>query len=232
MKKLKLLVVLSLVALLATPAFAADTIKIGYNIPMTGDIPKVGEMSKQAAEMLKGRLRDDQPRVTVAATNVCRARLEYFSGEQLSVDHVVASCSIPVVFPWCEIDGELYWDGGVMQNTPIFPAIEAGATEILVVLLAPLAGEPIQPPTTTRAAFAWALDIITIGSAKSLMQDLAYLLGMDLHSHWEGSSIWSRQSCPISRSINRCQRGASHVATCTPLVMLVHGTSSGESNSG
>ena len=53
MKKLKLLVVLSLVALLATPAFAADTIKIGYNIPMTGDIPKVGEMSKQSAEMLK-----------------------------------------------------------------------------------------------------------------------------------------------------------------------------------
>jgi branched-chain amino acid transport system substrate-binding protein len=53
MKKLKVLVVLSLVALLATPAFAANTIKIGYNIPMTGDIPKVGEMSKQAAEMLK-----------------------------------------------------------------------------------------------------------------------------------------------------------------------------------
>ncbi len=53
MKKLKVLVALSLVALLATPALAADTIKIGYNIPMTGDIPKVGEMSKQSAEMLK-----------------------------------------------------------------------------------------------------------------------------------------------------------------------------------
>jgi len=53
MKKLRMLVVLSLVALLATPALAANTIKIGFNIPMTGDIPKVGEMSKQAAEMLK-----------------------------------------------------------------------------------------------------------------------------------------------------------------------------------
>jgi branched-chain amino acid transport system substrate-binding protein len=53
MKKLKLLVLLSLVALFATPALAADTIKIGFNIPMTGDIPKVGEMSKQSAEMLK-----------------------------------------------------------------------------------------------------------------------------------------------------------------------------------
>ncbi|MDT8442875.1 MAG: ABC transporter substrate-binding protein [Desulfuromonadales bacterium] len=53
MKKLKFLVLLSLVALFATPALAADTIKIGFNIPMTGDIPKVGEMSKQSAEMLK-----------------------------------------------------------------------------------------------------------------------------------------------------------------------------------
>jgi branched-chain amino acid transport system substrate-binding protein len=53
MKKLQLFIVLALVALFATPALAADTIKIGYNIPMTGDIPKVGEMSKQAAEMLK-----------------------------------------------------------------------------------------------------------------------------------------------------------------------------------
>jgi len=34
-------------------AFAADTIKIGFNIPLTGDIPKVGEASKFAAEMLK-----------------------------------------------------------------------------------------------------------------------------------------------------------------------------------
>jgi NTE family protein len=128
------------------------------------------------------RLRDDQPRVAVAATNVCRARLEYFSGEQLSVDHIVASCSIPVFFPWCEIDGELYWDGGVMANTPIFPALEAGATEILVVLLAPLVGEPVAPPKTTGAAFSWAFDMITIGSAGSLLQELAYHLGVDLRT--------------------------------------------------
>ncbi|WP_025321150.1 ABC transporter substrate-binding protein [Deferrisoma camini] len=38
---------------LAVPAWAADTIKIGFNIPMTGDIPKVGESSKYAAEMLR-----------------------------------------------------------------------------------------------------------------------------------------------------------------------------------
>ena len=39
--------------LMAVPAWAADTIKIGFNIELTGDIPKVGESSKFAAEMLK-----------------------------------------------------------------------------------------------------------------------------------------------------------------------------------
>jgi branched-chain amino acid transport system substrate-binding protein len=42
-----------LTLLLAMPALAADTIKIGFNIPLTGDIPKVGESSKFSAEMLK-----------------------------------------------------------------------------------------------------------------------------------------------------------------------------------
>nr|WP_321466159.1 ABC transporter substrate-binding protein [uncultured Desulfobulbus sp.] len=44
---------LSCLLLVASSAWAADTIKIGFNIPLTGDIPKVGEMSKDAGEMLK-----------------------------------------------------------------------------------------------------------------------------------------------------------------------------------
>ena len=41
------------ILLTAGSVFGADTIKIGFNIPLTGDIPKVGESSKFAAEMLK-----------------------------------------------------------------------------------------------------------------------------------------------------------------------------------
>ena len=45
------LLLVGLALLIAVPAFAADTIKIGFNIPLTGDIPEVGEGSKKAAEM-------------------------------------------------------------------------------------------------------------------------------------------------------------------------------------
>ncbi|MDX2481785.1 MAG: ABC transporter substrate-binding protein, partial [Desulfuromusa sp.] len=45
------LLITSIAMMLAVPAMAAQTIKIGFNIPMTGDIPEVGEGSKNAAEM-------------------------------------------------------------------------------------------------------------------------------------------------------------------------------------
>lgn len=52
-KTLALAVLAGSAVLVAGAAFAADSIKIGYNIPLTGDIPKVGESAKFAAEMLK-----------------------------------------------------------------------------------------------------------------------------------------------------------------------------------
>ena len=53
MRKLAVVAALVLVVAFAPtpPAWSADTIKIGFNIPMTGDIPKVGESSKYAAEI-------------------------------------------------------------------------------------------------------------------------------------------------------------------------------------
>lgn len=52
------LLLISTFMLLAVPAWSANTIKIGFNIPLTGDIPKVGESSKFAAEMLKADVND------------------------------------------------------------------------------------------------------------------------------------------------------------------------------
>ena len=45
--------VLVMLTLIVSPFAWGKTVKIGFNIPLTGDIPKVGEESKFAAEMLK-----------------------------------------------------------------------------------------------------------------------------------------------------------------------------------
>lgn len=52
MKKFKLLAIaLVIVGLALSPCWGADTIKIGFNAPMTGDNPDVGASTKNAAEM-------------------------------------------------------------------------------------------------------------------------------------------------------------------------------------
>ncbi|KAA1194029.1 patatin-like phospholipase family protein [Pseudohalioglobus sediminis] len=143
-----------------------------------------GPLRDVLAEVLdEETLRQAHPRLTVAATNVRRAMVEYFSAEQLSIEHLLASCAIPVVFPWCEINGELYWDGGVLANTPVFPAIEAGATEILVVMLSPAGGQVTDAPRTTREAVTRMFDLVTLGSSQSLSQALALQYGRDLKAH-------------------------------------------------
>ncbi len=53
---LPILMVLTLGVCLPGPIRAADVIKIGFDIELTGDIPKVGEASKYAAEMLKDQI--------------------------------------------------------------------------------------------------------------------------------------------------------------------------------
>ena len=52
-KGLSCITICLMAALLLTPCVWGKSIKIGFNIPLTGDIPKVGEESKFAAEMLK-----------------------------------------------------------------------------------------------------------------------------------------------------------------------------------
>ncbi len=57
-KSLWFVVLCMMAALVVSPAMAAkqEPIKIGFDIPLTGDIPKVGEGSKFAAEMLKEKI--------------------------------------------------------------------------------------------------------------------------------------------------------------------------------
>ncbi len=48
---------------------------------------------------------------------------------------IIASCSIPVIFPPMTIEGKHYYDGGVYDNVPIKPLVEAGCDTIIVIHL-------------------------------------------------------------------------------------------------
>jgi NTE family protein len=60
-------------------------------------------------------------RLTVGAANVQTSEMRYFDSRDtpLDVRHVLASGALPPAFPAVRIDGELYWDGGIVSNTPV-----------------------------------------------------------------------------------------------------------------
>jgi len=55
--------------------------------------------------------------------------------DAITVDMILASASIPLLFPPVEIDGRWLWDGGLLVNTPLAPVVALGADEIVTVLV-------------------------------------------------------------------------------------------------
>jgi NTE family protein len=68
-----------------------------------------------------GLINAGQCRLTVGAADVKDASMRYFDSrdEALDVRHVMASGALPPAFPPIRIDGRLYWDGGILSNTPV-----------------------------------------------------------------------------------------------------------------
>ena len=67
------------------------------------------------------RLNSGEMRVSVGAVNVRTGNLTYFdtAERRLGPKHFMASGALPPGFPAVEIEGEHYWDGGVVSNTPL-----------------------------------------------------------------------------------------------------------------
>ena len=67
------------------------------------------------------RLNNDGMRLSVGAVNVRTGNFVYFDTLTHHIDarHIMASGALPPGFPAVEIDGECYWDGGIVSNTPL-----------------------------------------------------------------------------------------------------------------
>jgi NTE family protein len=67
------------------------------------------------------RINDGGMRVSVGAVNVRTGNLVYFDNTKMRLlpEHFMASGALPPGFPAVEIDGEFYWDGGLVSNTPL-----------------------------------------------------------------------------------------------------------------
>lgn len=65
-------------------------------------------------------IRASKARLTVGAAKVRTSEMRYFDSleTEITAKHIMASGALPPAFPAVRIDGELYWDGGILSNTP------------------------------------------------------------------------------------------------------------------
>jgi NTE family protein len=74
-------------------------------------------------------------RLSVGAVSVITGNLVYFDSRERTIgpEHIMASGALPPAFPPVTIDGEPYWDGGVVSNTPLqYVLDEAGQGDLTV----------------------------------------------------------------------------------------------------
>jgi NTE family protein len=93
-------------------------------------------------------------------------------GSDITIKRIVASCSIPILYPWTQDDdGEIYWDGAVVANTPLGAAFDVvrdrpmtEAMEVVIVMMTPwweLGEKPMRQqdlPHDFTEMVTWALD--------------------------------------------------------------------------
>ena len=91
---------------------------------------------------------------------------------RITIDHLMASSAIPVIFPSVQLDDENFGDGSMRQTSPISPALHLGAQKILIIGLrqenkkAPVPIAPLERPTLGQIS-GYILDTLFLNSLNS-----------------------------------------------------------------
>jgi NTE family protein len=131
------------------------------------------------------------PTLLLTATDLERGSLRVFCNrpragqpaDTITIDHLMASASIPAIYPWTEIDSCKYWDGAVLANTPLNAVIQlAGSNDLdsVVVMMTPWYDEAQQaaeqctrPPADLVQALSLTLDWSLLASYRTAIKMLS-----------------------------------------------------------
>jgi NTE family protein len=141
----------------------------------------------------------------VAATHARSGALRVFREHELSADALLASACLPQLRDGVTIDGEVYWDGGFAANPPIVPlALDAGAADLLLVLLMPL-----QHADVPQSAAGIEARVLELGFSTPLLAELRTLARLrdEFAPRW-----WSR----FDRRVRRLAQLRLHAVDAQP----------------
>jgi NTE family protein len=95
-----------------------------YALPVWTNIYDTAPLRETLSQLVDLKALADpeaKPGLLVSATDVEAGEIEYFFSQDhgLSLDHIIASGSLPPSFPMTLIGEKYYWDGGLFDNTPL-----------------------------------------------------------------------------------------------------------------
>lgn len=123
--------------------------------PLFTDFRGLLEKHINFAELAAWGALPEQPALVLGAVDTLSGRLAKFCStrEAIRVEHLLASCAVPNIFPAVELDGAAYWDGLFSDNPPISELVQSryvGAAripqELWVIKINPTSTDTI--PTT------------------------------------------------------------------------------------
>ncbi len=86
----------------------------------------------------------------------------------MTVDHVLASAAIPGLFRPQRIDGELYWDGGLVSNTPLQAALPFCPDRAFVVATGAIERQGVEPNSLEQVVSLMADHVMRFGIVSDL----------------------------------------------------------------
>ena len=94
-------------------------------------------------------LNDGPVRIGVGAVEIESGNFHYFDSksERLDARHIMASGALPPGLPPVEIDGKLWWDGGLVSNTPLSHVLDTQDADLLVFQVDLFAASAARPKT-------------------------------------------------------------------------------------
>jgi NTE family protein len=124
----------------------------------------------------------------VCATNVRTGKIRVFSREEVTIDALLASACLPMLFHSVIIDGDAYWDGGYTGNPAIFPLIyECESRDVVIVEVNPLTREGV--PRTAAEIINRVNEISFNSSLMREMRAIAFVAKLIEDETVEGSGI-------------------------------------------
>ncbi|RWC36426.1 MAG: hypothetical protein EOS57_11045 [Mesorhizobium sp.] len=81
---------------------------------------------EQSIDIAELRKKGCPVKLSISASNARTDAVRVFSGDQVSIDAIVAAATVPFLFPAVEIDGETYWGDGDLAALGQVRSVEAG----------------------------------------------------------------------------------------------------------